>query len=179
MSDGSVATREIVEHPGAVGVVALDDQTRVVLVRQYRHPVGRYLDELPAGLLDVPDESPLAAAQRELYEEAALSAGEWHVLVDLHTSPGMTNEAIRIYLARGLQSVAEDERFAPEHEEITLTVHRVPLQEAVRRAFAGELSNASAVAGVMATWVARDKGWASLRPADAPWPAGPHRLAAH
>lgn len=176
MSDGTIATREIVEHPGAVGVVALDDDGNVVLVNQYRHPVRRYVDELPAGLLDVDGELPLAAAQRELFEEAALVAAEWHVLVDLYTSPGMTDEAIRIYLARGLTDVGADDRFSPEHEEITLTVRRVPLADAVQRALAGQLSNASAVAGVCAALTARSAGWTDLRPPDAPWPNGPTRL---
>jgi 8-oxo-dGDP phosphatase len=171
MSDGSVATREIVEHPGAVGIVALDEQDRVVLINQYRHPIRRYLDELPAGLLDIAGEPALEAARRELFEEAGLAASEWHVLVDLHTSPGMTDEAIRVFLARGLSDVAE--RFAPEHEEITLTVSRVPLDEAVRRALTGELTNAAAVAGVCAAMLARANGWRELRSADAPWPARP------
>jgi 8-oxo-dGTP pyrophosphatase MutT (NUDIX family) len=171
MSDGTVATREIVEHPGAVGVVALDDQDRVVLVTQYRHPIRDYLDELPAGLLDVPGEPALDAARRELSEEARIAAAEWRVLVDLYTSPGMTNEAIRVFLARGLSDVAE--RFAPQHEEITLTVSRIPLDEAVRRALAGEITNAAAVAGICAAALSRANGWRDLRPADAPWSARP------
>ena len=146
MSDGEVAVREVVDHPGAVGVVALDDDGAVVLVNQYRHPVRARLDELPAGLLDVDGEPALQAAQRELAEEAAVTATEWHVLLDLHTSPGMSNEAIRLFLARGLAPVPGDERFTPEHEEITLTVHRVPLAEALRRVYAGEVTNAAAVA---------------------------------
>jgi len=173
MSDGSIAVREIVQHPGAVGVVAIDDDQRVVLVNQYRHPVGRYLDELPAGLLDVANEPALTAAQRELFEEAGLTARDWHVLIDLYTSPGMTNEAIRIFLARGLVAVPDDQRFVPEHEEITMTVARVELDEAVQRAMAGELTNASAVAGVLAAHAARAQAWAPLRPADAPWSARP------
>jgi ADP-ribose pyrophosphatase len=171
MSDGSVATREVVEHPGAVGVVALDDQDRVVLINQYRHPIRAYLDELPAGLLDVPGEPALDAARRELSEEAGIAAAEWHVLVDLYTSPGMSNEAIRLFVARGLSDAAE--RFTPEHEEITLTVSRIPLDEAVRRALAGEITNAAAVAGLCAVALARANGWRDLRPADAPWPARP------
>ena len=90
MSDGSVAKREVVAHPGAVGVVALDGAGKIVLVNQYRPPIGARLDELPAGLLDVPGESALACAKRELFEEAGLAADEWNVLLDLHTSPGMT-----------------------------------------------------------------------------------------
>jgi 8-oxo-dGDP phosphatase len=169
MSDGSIATREIVEHPGAVAVVALDDDGRVVLVNQYRHPVRRYLDELPAGLLDVSGEAPLAAARRELFEEAAIIAADWAVLLDLHTSPGMSDEAIRVFLARGLADVPADERFEAEHEEITMTVRRVGLEEAVHRAFTGEMSNATAVAGVLAASVARDQQWRALRSADASW----------
>jgi 8-oxo-dGDP phosphatase len=168
-----VAVREVVDHPGAVGVVALDDDGTVLLVNQYRHPVRARLDELPAGLLDVDGEPALLAAQRELAEEAAVTATDWHVLVDLYTSPGMTNEAIRIFLARGLAPVPDEERFKPQHEEITLTVHRVPLSDAVGRVFAGELTNAAAVAGILATAHGAASGWAGLRPADAPWPARP------
>lgn len=175
MSDGSVSRREVVEHPGAVAIVALDDDDNVVLVRQYRHPVGIYLTELPAGLLDVDGESALDAARRELFEEAALTAREWHVLLDLYPSPGMSTEAIRVFLARDLQSVPATERFTPEHEEITMTVSRVPLSQAVAQALSGELSNASAVAGVLAASISRDAKWQGLRTASAPWPARPGR----
>lgn len=173
MSDQSVVTREVVRHPGAVGVVALDDQHRVVLVNQYRHPVRARLDELPAGLLDVAGEPALDAAKRELAEEAALTAGRWDVLVDLYTSPGMTDEAIRIFLARDLVPVPDEDRFSPEHEELTLTVHRVPLVEAVRRVLAGDITNAACVAGLLAASRGAATGWTGLRPADAPWPARP------
>jgi ADP-ribose pyrophosphatase len=175
MSDGSLADREVVAHPGAVGVLALDEQQHVLLVNQYRHPVRARLDELPAGLLDVEGESALHAAQRELAEEAAVTAASWHVLVDLHTSPGMSDEAIRIFLARDLAPVPEHERFAPEHEELTLTVARVPLAEAVHRALTGAMTNAAAVAGVLAAHVGATGQWRDLRPADAPWPARPDR----
>jgi ADP-ribose pyrophosphatase len=175
MSDGTVVTREVVEHPGAVGIVALDADEQVVLINQYRHPIRAYLDELPAGLLDVDGEPPLTAARRELYEEAGITADEWHVLLDLYSSPGMSDEAIRIFFARGLSEVAEADRFVPEYEEITLTVARVPLDEAVRRALAGELTNASAVAGVCAAANCRALGWRGLRPPDAPWQARPGR----
>ena len=94
------------------------------MVNQYRHPVRQYLDELPAGLLDIAGEPAAEAARRELYEEAALIASDWYVLVDLYTSPGMTDEAIRMFLARGLSDVPDDDRFAPEHEELTLTTSR-------------------------------------------------------
>lgn len=167
MSDGSVAKREYVVHPGAVVVVALDDEGRVVLVNQYRHPVRARLDELPAGLLDVPGEPALDAAKRELAEEAQLAAGEWNVLLDLVSSPGCSNEAVRIFLARDLSPVASD--FVAEGEELTLRVTREPLADIVRRALTGGLTNAAAVAGVLAAVHGRATGWRDLRPADAPW----------
>jgi len=173
MGDGSEAAREIIDHPGAVGVVALDDDGRVVIVNQYRPAVREWLDELPAGLLDVAGEPALAAARRELVEEAGVQAAQWDVLLDLHPSPGMSNEAIRVYLARGLSAASPGQDFAPEHEEAAMTVSRVPLDEAVRRALSGEITNAAAVAGLLAAMVERDGGWAGLRPADAPWPARP------
>jgi len=176
MPDGAVAQRVVVEHPGAVGIVAIDDDGQVVLVRQYRHPVGQLLLELPAGLLDVDDESALASAQRELYEEAHLTADDWSVLVDIHTSPGMTDESIRVFLARGLRDVPEADRYVSEHEELTMTVERFPLDVVTDLAASGELTNGPAIAGVCAARIARDAGWATLRPADAPWPARPGRV---
>jgi 8-oxo-dGDP phosphatase len=173
MPDGTVAARDIVSHPGAVGIVAIDDADRVILVRQYRPAVGEWFEELPAGLLDVHGEPALEAAQRELYEEAAVRAADWQVLLDLHTSPGMTDEAIRIYLARELTDVADGERHAAEGEELELTARRVPLDEAVAEALAGTLTNAAAVAGVLAAADARSSDWKGLRPAAAPWPARP------
>jgi 8-oxo-dGTP pyrophosphatase MutT (NUDIX family) len=168
MPGGTTSQRDVVVHPGAVGVVALDDHDRVLLVNQYRHPVGRHLDELPAGLLDVPGEQHLAAAQRELVEEAGLAAGTWQVLVDALTSPGMTDEAIRLYLARDVRQVGRD---VQEHEEAEMTSGWVSLREAVRRVLAGELENAMACIGVLAAAEALRTGFIGLRPADAPWPA--------
>ena len=175
MSDGTVAEREIVSHPGAVGVLALDEGDNVVMVNQYRHPVRRRLDELPAGLLDVDHETALECWQREIAEEAGLQADRWDVLVDLLTSPGMSDEAIRIFLARGLRPLTDRGDFAAEHEELTLTVHRVPLAEAVAGARAGRLTNAACVAGVLAAAAAQADGWRQLRPVDAPWSARPER----
>jgi ADP-ribose pyrophosphatase len=175
MPDGSVANRDVVVHPGAVAILALDSDGRVVMVRQYRHAVGSELLELPAGLLDVEGEPALTGARRELFEEAALSAESWAVLLDMYNSSGMSDEAIRVYLARDLTDIGEQDRFEPEHEEISMTVERYPLEELVRMALAGELVNATAVAGVLAAWATRADGWAGLRPADAPWPARPDR----
>ena len=168
MPGQTTSQRDVVVHPGAVGVVALDDQERVLLVTQYRHPVRRRLEELPAGLLDKPGEPALQAAQRELVEEAGLAAQTWHVLVDTLTSPGMTDEAIRVFLARDVREVDRD---VQEHEEADMTSEWVPLDEAVRRAFDGGLENAMAVVGVLAADRARRDGFTGLRPADAPWPA--------
>jgi 8-oxo-dGTP pyrophosphatase MutT (NUDIX family) len=170
MPDGSIAEREIVDHMGAVVVVALDDEDQVVMVNQYRPAIGARLDELPAGLLDVADEAPLDAARRELAEEALLGAEQWDVLLDLHSSPGFSDEAVRVFLARDLRAAPRPDGFAVEHEEATMTVTRVPLETAVDRVFAGEITNAAAVAGVLAAHAARSSQRA-LRAQDAPWPS--------
>ena len=170
MSDGSTAQREVVDHPGAVAVVALDDDGKVVIVNQYRHPVGARLDELPAGLLDVKGEAPLDAAKRELAEEAGLVADDWDVLLDLHSSPGITSEAIRVYLARGLRALPDGDDFRPEHEELNMHVDRELLSHAVRRVLAGGITNAVSAAGILAAIHGRATDWRDLRPADAPWP---------
>ena len=96
--------REYVDHTGAVAVLACDEQDRVLLIKQYRHPIGLRDWEIPAGLLDIRDETPLACAQRELAEEADLAADRWHLLTEFFSSPGGSNEAIRVYLARGLST---------------------------------------------------------------------------
>jgi ADP-ribose pyrophosphatase len=168
MPGGTTSQRDVVVHPGAVAVVALGEQG-VLLVNQYRHPVRRRLDELPAGLLDQDGEGALRAAQRELAEEAGLAAGTWHVLVDVLSSAGMTDEAVRIYLARDLSEV---ERDVQEHEEVEMTTSWRPLDDAARAVLAGEIENAVAVTGVLAADRAARDGFAGLRPADAPWPSG-------
>ncbi|MGZ4524789.1 MAG: NUDIX domain-containing protein [Mycobacteriaceae bacterium] len=152
MPGGATGTREVIEHYGAVAVLAIDDANQVVLIHQYRHPMGRRLWELPAGLLDVPDEEPLTAAQRELAEEVGIAASHWSVLVDLAVSPGFTDESVRVYLAEGLSRV---ERAAGEHEEADVVVHRVPLDDAVAQVLSGEIVNTSAVAGLLALAVLR------------------------
>lgn len=175
MPDGSIAKRDVIDHPGAVGIVALDADDKVVLVRQYRHPVGAELLELPAGLLDVDAESALVAAQRELAEETALAAEHWSVLIDVYTSPGMSNESIRIFLARGVSDATADDEFTPEGEEASMTVERRSLDEVAAMALAGDLTNGPAVAGVLAALAARNGGWSALRPTGARWPARPDR----
>ncbi|MGW2213083.1 NUDIX domain-containing protein [Streptomyces sp. NPDC001781] len=173
MPDGSVVRRDYQVHPGSVAVLALDEEDRVLLISQYRHPVRHKLWEIPAGLLDVPGENPLHAAQRELYEEAHVKAEDWRVLTDVYTSPGGCDEAVRIFLARDI-SEAQGERFVPEHEETDMEHTRVPLDELVRLVLAGDLHNNCLVVGVLSLAAARaGDGLDSLRPADAPWPARP------
>ncbi|MDG4813991.1 NUDIX hydrolase [Micromonospora sp. WMMD956] len=170
MPGGGTAVRDYVRHVGAVAVVALDDAGQVVLIRQYRHPVGRHLWELPAGLIDVSGEDLADTAARELAEEADLTAGAIDVLVDLHSSPGFSNEVIRVFLARDLAEVPAGQRHERSEEEADLQVVRVDLDEAVRMVLAGEITNASAVAGLLAAARARDAGWSALRRPDAPLP---------
>lgn len=173
MPNGSVVHRDYQVHPGSVAVLALDDEDRVLVIRQYRHPVRHKLWEIPAGLLDVPGENPLHAVQRELYEEAHVKAEDWRVLTDVYTTPGGCDEAVRIFLARDL-SEADGERFAVEDEEADMEYARVPLAELVRGALAGELHNNCLVVGALALAAVRaGDGVDSLRPADAPWPARP------
>ncbi|RZS80226.1 ADP-ribose pyrophosphatase [Motilibacter rhizosphaerae] len=169
LGEGGTVERDVLAHPGAVGVVALDEQERVLLLRQYRHPVGAYLWEPPAGLLDVEGEDPLVSARRELWEETGYRAATWHVLVDFYNSPGGTNESFRCYLARGLERVPESERHQGEGEEVGMELAWLPLDEAVGRVLAGELHNPTGVSGLLAAWAARARGWQDLRAADAPW----------
>jgi ADP-ribose pyrophosphatase len=172
---GGTGVRDYVVHPGAVAVAALDEEGRIVLLRQYRHPVRADLWELPAGLLDVAGEPALETAGRELWEEADLRAAQWHVLADLLTSPGGSDEAIRVYLARGLSEVDPAERHVRTDEEAVMTIERLDLDTAVAMVFDGTIQNATCAAGVLAAARARQDGFAGLRPADAPWEARPGR----
>ena len=166
MPGGGDSVREVVTHPGAVAVVALDDEERVVLLRQYRHPAGDYLWELPAGLRDEDGEPPLETAKRELAEEALLAAARWSLLTTTYSTPGFCDELVLVYLAEGLSAVERPEGFTVEHEELDMTVERVPLAEAVQRVFDGDIRNVSAVVGVLAAAQVRAAG-PRLRPADA------------
>lgn len=165
--------RDYIDHPGAVAILVLDADDRVLLVRQYRHPVGMQLWEIPAGLLDVEGEDPLAAAARELSEEADLTAARWDVLVEMFNSPGSSSEALRIYLAREPDSVPGHLRFERTEEEAEMQWEWVPLDEAVRAVLEGRIHNVSAVAGVLAAASARTNGFAGLRPAESAWTAHP------
>jgi ADP-ribose pyrophosphatase len=168
MPDGQQVGREVVEHPGAVGIVAMDEAGLVLLIRQYRHPVGRLLWEIPAGLRDVAGEPPLKTAQRELLEEAGYLAADWQVLADFFTSPGITSERLRVYLARGLRRVPDAEReYVPDHEEAHLSIDWAPLDVVVSRILGGNLHNGVMMIGVLAAYAARQDGLA-LRGAGAP-----------
>jgi 8-oxo-dGTP pyrophosphatase MutT (NUDIX family) len=173
LGDAGEVTREYIDHPGAVAILALDDEDRVALVHQYRHPVGMTLWELPAGLLDIKDEPPLDAAVRELAEEVDLRADRWHILIDWMNSPGGTSEALRCFLARGLSDVPEDERHVRSEEEHGMQLAWFTLDEVRDAVLAGDLHNPSLVVGVLAACAARDAGWKTLRPADSPWPEHP------
>jgi 8-oxo-dGTP pyrophosphatase MutT (NUDIX family) len=161
-----VAEREVVTHPGAVGILALDEAGRVLLIRQYRHAVGHLLWEAPAGLRDVDGEPLHATAQRELLEEAGFRAATWHVLVDDFTSPGMSDERMRIFLARDLTETPTD--FQRIHEEADMPLAWVPLDEAVAKVLAGDIHNPTAAMGILAAHAARARGFRGLRAADAP-----------
>ncbi|WP_460754857.1 NUDIX domain-containing protein [Myceligenerans cantabricum] len=164
-----IVRREYTNHPGSVVVVALDDDDHVLLLRQYRHPVGAFLWELPAGLLDIDGEDPHVAAARELAEEADVRADRWDVLLDLLPTPGGSNEAVRVYLARGLTSVPESERHVREAEEADMVAMPVPLEEAAALALAGRLHNGPTVSGILAAAIGRASSWKTLRPVTSPW----------
>ena len=174
MPGGRTAGREIVEHPGSVAILALHDDDSVVMVDQYRHPVGRRIRELPAGLLDAPDEDPVATARRELVEEVGYTARGWSVLVDMVASPGFSDEAVRVFLACGLTKVG---RPTGDDEEADLRVVRLPMAEAVRQVLAGQIVSAPTVAGLLALKAGLASGVAP-RPVDTPWPDRPTRFAA-
>ncbi|WP_036960274.1 NUDIX domain-containing protein [Pseudoclavibacter soli] len=145
--DGQTLTREFVEHPGAVGVLAVDEHDRLALIRQYRHPVRSRLWELPAGLLDVPGEDPQAAAQRELAEEVELRADHWEHLIDCYTTPGGSNELLRLYRAEGLHST---EHFARDGEEVELELVWRPFAEVLEAVRSSRVRNPTLVIGVLA-----------------------------
>lgn len=163
--------REYVRHPGAVAVLALDEDDRVLLIRQYRHPAAATLWELPAGLLDHGGEAPHLAARRELREETDHDATTWHTLVDVRSSPGGSDEVVRVYLAGGLTAEAEA-GFERAEEEAEIQQRRVPLDEVVDAVLAGDLTNATLVAGILALAAVRSRpeGRQRLRAADVPFP---------
>jgi 8-oxo-dGDP phosphatase len=175
MPGGRTATREVTEHYGAVAIVALDEDDRVMMLHQYRHPVGRRLWEVPAGLLDEPGEEPVAAARRELVEEAGIEAADWSVLVDVVPSGGFSDEAVRVFLARDLTEVGRPEGGADD-EEADMTSRWVSLSVAVRMVLGGTIVNGATVAGILAAHAVIGASGAT-RPVDAPWQDRPTRFA--
>lgn len=167
MPGNHLAERTVVAHPGAVSVLAVDGAGRALMIRQYRHPVGRLMWELPAGLRDHAGEPLVETAKRELLEEAGYRAATWHSLADFYSSPGFTNERLRIFLARDLEPVP-DNGYTRADEESLIVTDWLPLTDAVQAILAGKLHNGATIAGLMAGYVAWSRGFTGLRPADAP-----------
>ncbi len=174
MPGDRTAVREVVEHYGAVAIVAMDDDGNIPMIYQYRHAFGRRLWELPAGLLDAPGEPPHLTAARELTEEVGLQASTWRVLVDLNTAPGFSDESVRVYLATGLTEVGRPEA---HDEEADMTMRWYTLAEAANGVMRGEIVNSIAVAGVLAAQAVAS-GLAEPRPLDSPWADKPTAFAA-
>ncbi|MCP2032562.1 ADP-ribose pyrophosphatase [Okibacterium sp. HSC-33S16] len=168
---GEDITREYMDHTGAVAVFAMDENDQVLLIQQYRHPVGMREWEIPAGLLDVEGEDPLVAAQRELAEEVDLEARDWKVLAEFATSPGGSDEVIRIYLARGLSSTGE--AFERTAEEADIVVRWAPLDELVTAVLERRIQNPSLCIAVLAASAAERRNWDTLGDANAPWTRHP------
>lgn len=171
---GQTVERDWIEHTGAVGVIALDDDDRVLLIRQYRHPVAMMMFEPPAGLMDSAGESGVETARRELAEEAGLQASEWALLAEFCNSPGGSSEAFRCFLARGITEIPGGRVITGEAEELHLPCVWVPLSEAVELVRAGAVQNPATVVGILAASDAARSGFAGLRSADSPWPMRDH-----
>ncbi len=167
----SAITREYVDHTGAVAILALDEHDRVLLIKQYRHPIGLRDWEIPAGLLDIDGESPLIGAQRELAEEADLVADDWRLLSDFFTSPGGSNEVIRVYLARGLKPTSE--AFDRTEEEADLEKRWADLDDVVASVLNRTVGNSILAIAVLTAQASRAAGWVSLGDAELPWPRHP------
>lgn len=164
-------SREYVDHTGAVAILVLDETDRVLLIKQYRHPIGMREWEIPAGLLDMHGEPPVDGAKRELAEEVDLEAAQWDLLCDFATSPGGSNEVIRVYLARGLTATAH--AFERDAEEADIEKRWIDLDEAVTAVLNRTVGNSILSIAVLAAHASRARGWASLGDAYSPWPRHP------
>lgn len=173
LADGEQPVRrDYMTHPDAVAIVAIRETAageEIMLVNQYRHPVRARLWEVPAGLMDINGESPLKTAERELFEEADLRAKTWHVLMDFYTSPGCSEEALRVFLARDITEVPGREQFSRSEEEAEMEIRWFPFEEVLEAIKQGRIHNPATVVGVLGAESARQKGWQDLRPADSPW----------
>lgn len=149
MPDGSVAEREIVEHPDAVAVVAIDGDGKVVLLRQYRPALRTRVLEIPAGKMDVDGETPMEAARRELIEEVGLDAGSLSELVTFVNSGGWCDEHTTVYLAGDLTDASAPDSFVAKAEEADLEVVRMPIAHAVQLAQSGEITDAKTLIGLL------------------------------
>lgn len=147
--DGEAFSRLVLEHPGAVVVLALDDQERVCCLRQYRHPARRVFVELPAGLLDGVDEEPVDVARRELREEVELAASEWTPLLSAYSSPGISAEIMHFFLARGLTR-ADRGDFELHHEEADIEPFWVPFAELRNAVLDGRVQDAPVALALLA-----------------------------
>jgi len=169
--DDKPINREFVDHTGAVAVLAMDDDERILLIKQYRHPIRAREWELPAGLLDVTGEDPVVGAQRELAEEVDLVASRWDLLTDFQTSPGGSNEAIRVYLARGLSDAPE--AFARYDEEANIEKRWVSFDEVIEAVLARRVQNSILAIAALAADASRSRGWSTLADARTPWTRHP------
>ena len=143
LPNGHVTDLEIMHHPGGAAVVAIDAASRVCLLRQFRHAIGGWIWELPAGKLE-PTEPALDTARRELIEEAGIEAAEWLPLGDYVSSPGVFTETVKLYLARGLRAVT----ISHEAAEL-IEIHWVPFDEACGRALSGEINDGKTALGLL------------------------------
>lgn len=164
---GDELVRDYVDHTGAVGVLALDEHDRVLLIQQYRHAIAAREWEIPAGLMDAPHESGLETAKRELAEEADLTAETWHVLTELYTTPGGSSETIRVFLARNLSTLEHD--YVRTGEESDMRVEWVPLEDAVTAVLERRIQNGVLIAAVLAAHAAQQRNWLTLAHANEPW----------
>ena len=164
--NGGTMVRNYLEHPNSVGIIALDDQGRVAIEKQYRHPVRHRLVEAPAGLCDVAGEDPAETARRELAEELGLAASQWSLLVETYATPGCSTQHVRLYLARGLTPVERPDDFVLEGEEAEMDIGWASVDDLVDAIFAGQISNPTIVTGILALKTAIETGRLhTLRPA--------------
>ena len=156
--DGETLNRAVLHHKGAVGVLVLDEDDRVLVLDQYRHPVGKRLIELPAGILDIAHEPPVDAARRELREEADLEASDWQPLLTMYATPGCSTEHWQVFLAEGLSPTPVEDRIEREGEEADMRQLWVPLQDLITAALDGRIGDSMTVSSVLAVSVLRTRG---------------------